>query len=623
MPKTPKRVYDRNSDEPFIKKIDLTDCDRNGIELVPGEILKDLSGNEWILGKAIGCGGFGVIHEVSQKCKKEKNKYVVKIETHTNGPLFTEINCYLRIGKKEMIDEWTKQKSLPVLGMPHYVASGSHIFKGIKYRFLVLPRFEKDLEAIFEEKKKFNLKTVLLISSQILQVLEYIHEKGYIHSDIKAANIMLSQVKTLRTKNTSSDLSTYSKSPVADSKKRCLKLRNCKVRKVTQVLRPKRYDTRKVKCIDYNIDHLFDVCSLFGSEDEIEDPEEEEYKIKKIKVKEVKREQLYLLDFGLASKYRLSTGEHKNCEDERKAHAGTLLFCSRDAHKGIQSRRSDLESLAYNMVYWLTGSLPWIDDLENPEMMQRKKRHCFVDISGFLYFCMPDPPRILKEFFQYIKGLDIQDTPDYNACQQFIMKALKEHGYHDQKFDFDNVEGWGLNKKKVSEKVGHPVDVFKRPPLLSNMPVKPILRRKTKKTKTQAALKWSMMLSDPEVLLKKVNRKVETNDAPTVLDFDLEEMNPTPAMREVFKKYEERKGLSPNSYGETDLGDVPDGYTPAMAAVRQKVLELRELEEAVKVKPIKRNRKRTRKTSKKNNNKESSKSKQKSSLPTRIYSLRG
>lgn len=153
------------------------------------------------------------------------------------------------------------------------------------------------------------------------------------------------------------------------------------------------------------------------------------------------------MDFGLASKYRLSTGEHKNCEDERKAHAGTLLFCSRDAHKGIQSRRSDLESLAYNMVYWLSGSLPWIDDLENPEMMQRKKRLCFLDISGFLYFCMSDPPRILKDFFQYIKGLDVQDTPDYNTCQQFISKSLKDHGYLDQKFDFDNVEGWELDEK--------------------------------------------------------------------------------------------------------------------------------------------------------------------------------
>lgn len=145
------------------------------------------------------------------------------------------------------VKEWTKLKGLPILGIPFYVASGSHVCNGVKYRFLVLPRYEKDLEGILEEKKKFNLKTVLLISKQILQVLEYIHDKGYIHSDIKAANIMLNQVKT-------------------NSKRKCLK---SKVKKQTEVCsaRYKRYDTRPVKHINYNLDQLFDDYS-FGFQDE-------------------------------------------------------------------------------------------------------------------------------------------------------------------------------------------------------------------------------------------------------------------------------------------------------------------------------------------------------------------
>lgn len=101
------------------------------------------------------------------------------------------------------------------------------------------------------------------------------------------------------------------------------------------------------------------------------------YKDKKpeqIKHKEQMIEHVYLLDYGLASKYILSNGEHREfCTDERRAHAGTTLFCSRDAHKGMVSRRSDLESLAYNMIYWLTGSLPWIDDLAEPEEVEKKK----------------------------------------------------------------------------------------------------------------------------------------------------------------------------------------------------------------------------------------------------------
>lgn len=79
--------------------------------------------------------------------------------------------------------------------MPHYVTSGSHTHNGSKCRFLILPRYEKDLETVLRAKKKFNLKTVLTVSMQIIDILEYIHSKGYVHSDIKASNIMLGRAE--------------------------------------------------------------------------------------------------------------------------------------------------------------------------------------------------------------------------------------------------------------------------------------------------------------------------------------------------------------------------------------------------------------------------------------------
>lgn len=98
----PKRQNDDNASELSNNKVALHAYEQIDIELEPGEILRDLCGKEWILGKLIGFGGFGVIHEVSERESKSTKKFVVKIEKHTNGPLFTEINCYLRIGKKEM-----------------------------------------------------------------------------------------------------------------------------------------------------------------------------------------------------------------------------------------------------------------------------------------------------------------------------------------------------------------------------------------------------------------------------------------------------------------------------------------------------------------------------------------
>ena len=37
------------------------------------------------------------------------------------------------------------------------------------------------------------------------------------------------------------------------------------------------------------------------------------------------------------------------------------------------SRRSDIEILAYCIVHWLAGSLPWMDVLENKEEVQKRK----------------------------------------------------------------------------------------------------------------------------------------------------------------------------------------------------------------------------------------------------------
>ncbi len=45
--------------------------------------------------------------------------------------------------------------------------------------------------------------------------------------------------------------------------------------------------------------------------------------------------------------------------DPKKAHNGTLKYTSRDNHKGVESRRGDLEILGYNMIEWSGGILPW------------------------------------------------------------------------------------------------------------------------------------------------------------------------------------------------------------------------------------------------------------------------
>ncbi|XP_069674134.1 serine/threonine-protein kinase VRK1-like isoform X2 [Periplaneta americana] len=160
-----------------------------------GEVLTDITKNQWKLGRSIGIGGFGEIYLASSNTYKPVGsdaQHVIKVEPHKNGPLFVEMNCYLRVAKPEMIEEWKKRRRLKHLGISSYIGSGSHVYNGEKYRFLVLERFGQDLGKLFlQNGRRFPLKTAFYLGIQILDTLEYIHSHGYIHADIKGSNLLL------------------------------------------------------------------------------------------------------------------------------------------------------------------------------------------------------------------------------------------------------------------------------------------------------------------------------------------------------------------------------------------------------------------------------------------------
>lgn len=277
------------------------------------------------------------------------------------------------------------------------------------------------------------------------------------------------------------------------------------------------------------------------------------------------------MDYGLATKYINSDGQHRQyCNDERKAHAGTLMFCSLDAHLGAQSRRSDLECLGYNLIYWLTAKLPWEGLMDNPEAVEREKKKNFQDLDKFLKSCFGcnDYPLFIYEYFYHLRKLTFEQEPNYSMFKDLLGKALVEYGYkNDDNLDFENLEGWGKKQKikKKYEIISHKNSPFiQRQPLLSNSPIKkPVLRGK--KNKKLKKMNWSKILSsDPEKLFKQRLFKEEikprdrriTDPCETPLqNLDIFKLNPTYAMMDVYNKCRDRNGNYNNLSVKFSKGD--------------------------------------------------------------------
>ena len=155
---------------------------------------------------------------------------------------------------------------------------------------------------------------------------------------------------------------------------------------------------------------------------------------------------VYILDFGLAKKYWSSTHKCHIPFCKGKKLTGTARYASINALSGCeQSRRDDLESIGYIIMYFIRGSLPWqglkINEKEDryEKICEKKKSTSAKDL------CIGFPPEF-QTFVSYTRNLKFTEVPDYNYLKNLLKNIIKKSGF---KIDF--FYDWCSQKPNIEE----------------------------------------------------------------------------------------------------------------------------------------------------------------------------
>ncbi|CAH8580676.1 unnamed protein product [Dicrocoelium dendriticum] len=150
---------------------------------------------------------------------------------------------------------------------------------------------------------------------------------------------------------------------------------------------------------------------------------------------------VYVIDFGLAKKYRDSRTHQHIPYREDKNLTGTARYASVNTHLGIeQARRDDLESLGYVLMYFLRGSLPW-QGLKAGTKRQKYERISEKKLQTSVESLCEGYPVEMAIYLNFCRGLYFDNQPDY-AYLRTLFRSL----FHQEGFTYDCVFDWNLLK---------------------------------------------------------------------------------------------------------------------------------------------------------------------------------
>jgi len=391
---------------------------------VPPAKKKDLLLNEIFFDKyktikKLGEGSFGKVY----KAEYNGEYYALKFENKSNRT-------------RSLLEmESTVMAYLQGPNIPYIKSFG---YSG-DYNLLVMQLLDKSLEDIFRIRKTFSIKTTAMIGFQLIGVLHFIHDKNFIHRDVKPDNCVMGSAEL--------------------------------------------------------------------------------------------NENLYLIDFGLAKKYRSSRTLKQYPLTKRKKLTGTARYASINALEGLeQSRRDDMESVGYVMAYLLRGGLPWqgmkLKTKENKykNILEKKKEISSTELfKGF--------PSEFSEILDNIKKLEYTEEPEYEMLRNKLLSLCKRLNYN-----FDYVYDWTTEKDLLKRKEKKSLTSIKTNSTLS-------LKKSTKRSKSKKKIKF-IEKSIEELRRKSKKNKKEKNKGNTETkedNEDIKEENEDNKNEEIKEENDENK----------------------------------------------------------------------------------
>lgn len=147
----------------------------------------------------------------------------------------------------------------------------------------------------------------------------------------------------------------------------------------------------------------------------------------------------YFIDFGLSKRYMMDNKHISfTCDGSL---TGTARYASLNNHLGYeQSRRDDLESLGYTMIYLLRSKLPWQGLVCNKDENRYDKIYTVKLNTSLNDLCYGIPDEFAS-YIAYCRNLKFDETPHYDFWIRLFTNLFKSHQYK-----FDNCYDWMIRR---------------------------------------------------------------------------------------------------------------------------------------------------------------------------------